>query len=150
MSPLVAYLHTLEQWEWLPILLVRWSVGGLFFLSGHGKLFRADRREQMRRTLVEAGIPWAPLLAVFVSLVEWIFGALLMVGLLTPLCCIMLGGNMVVAIATSRLGSISARGSAEWLSEFLYLPELLCVLMLGWLFFSGPGWLSVDHLAGLY
>jgi len=28
----------------------------------------------------------------------------------------------------------------------LYLPEVLYLLILIWLFFSGPGWLSVDHL----
>jgi hypothetical protein len=33
-----------------------------------------------------------------------------------------------------------------WLAESLYLPEVLYLVILIWLFFSGPGWLSVDHL----
>jgi hypothetical protein len=28
----------------------------------------------------------------------------------------------------------------------LYLPEVLYLVILFWLFLSGPGWLSVDHL----
>jgi hypothetical protein len=34
----------------------------------------------------------------------------------------------------------------DWLGEFLYFPEVLYLVMLVWLFFSGPGWASVDHL----
>ena len=34
----------------------------------------------------------------------------------------------------------------SWLSEFLYLPEVLYLVILIWLFLSGLGWLSVDRL----
>jgi hypothetical protein len=51
---LVSELHT---WEWLAILLARLAVGLLFFLSGRGKLFVPERREEMRRTLVAAHVP---------------------------------------------------------------------------------------------
>jgi uncharacterized membrane protein YphA (DoxX/SURF4 family) len=42
----------LHSWEWIGILLARLAVGSLFFLSGRGKLFVPERREQMRQTLV--------------------------------------------------------------------------------------------------
>jgi uncharacterized membrane protein YphA (DoxX/SURF4 family) len=32
------------------------------------------------------------------------------------------------------------------LDEFLYLPEVLYVMILGWLIFSGPGRYSLDGL----
>jgi uncharacterized membrane protein YphA (DoxX/SURF4 family) len=41
---------------------------------------------------------------------------------------------------------IKAQSLVSWLGDFLYLPEVLYVVMLVWLFFSGPGWLSLDHL----
>lgn len=52
---------------------------------------------------------------------------------------------MVVALATTRLRTIRAPSPGKWLSQFLYLPEVLYLVILGSLFFSGPGWLSVDH-----
>src|SRR6266496_2062058 len=100
----------------------------------------------MRATLVAAGIPFASINAIFVSTVEFVFGLLLILGALTPLTCIMLGGLMVVAIAASAIKNIKAPPLLGWLSEFLYLPEVLYLVILFWLFLSGPGWLSVDHL----
>jgi uncharacterized membrane protein YphA (DoxX/SURF4 family) len=47
--------------------------------------------------------------ALFVSLVEFACGGALTVGLLTPLCALMLMGDMIVAILTNRIGSIHVR-----------------------------------------
>ena len=130
---------------WVGILLARLAVGSAFFLSGRGKLFVNERREQMRQTLREAHIPFPELNAVFVSTVEFVFGLLLVAGAATPLACVMLGGLMIVAIATTAVRTIKAVSPLDWLSEFLYLPEVLYLVILVWLFFSGPGWFSVDH-----
>ncbi|TMP95185.1 MAG: DoxX family protein [Verrucomicrobia bacterium] len=117
------FLTELHAWQWLGIFVARLTVGSLFFLSGRGKLFVPERREQMRQTLLEARVPFPEFNAFFVSTVEFVFGSLLLVGLATPLACLMLGGVMI-----------------------LYLPEVLCLVILAWLFLSGPGWFSVDHL----
>jgi hypothetical protein len=58
----------------------------------------------------------------------------------------MLSGVMVMAIATTAVRSIKATSLLGWLSEFLYLPEVLYLVILFSLFLSGPGWFSVDHL----
>lgn len=142
-------LHSLHELQWIGMLLARLTVGVLFLLSGGGKLFRKDRRERMLQTLREAGVPLPELNAVFVSTVECVFGALLVLGAFTPLACVMLSGVMVVAIATTRLRSIKAGSALDWLAEFLYLPEVLYLVILVWLLFSGPGWLSVDRLLAL-
>lgn len=136
----------LEEGAWVGALLARVVVGTLFFLSGYGKLFRADRRESMRKTLREARIPFADPMATFVSLVEFIFGLLLVLGALTPLAALMLAGVMIVALVTVRARDIKATSPFGWLSEFLYLPEVLYLTLLVWLFFFGPGWLSADAL----
>jgi putative oxidoreductase len=128
------------------ILLARVAVGLLFFLSGRGKLFVSERREQMRQTLIEAHVPFPNLNALFVSTVEFVCGFLLIVGALTPLASVMLACVMIVAIATSAIRNIKAASPLAWLAEFLYLPEPLYLVILIWLFFSGPGWFSVDHL----
>jgi putative oxidoreductase len=130
----------------LGALIARLAVGLLFFVSGRGKLFVPDRREQMRETLVAAGVPFASINAIFVSTVEFVFGLFLILGALTPVACVMLGGVMMVAIATSAIKNIKAPPILGWLAEFLYLPEVLYLVILFCLFLSGPGRLSVDHL----
>ena len=141
--------NTLQQWEWIGALLARLAVGFLFALSGRGKLFVPARREQMRETLRQAGIPVPEKSAVLVSSVELVFGTFLVLGFLTSLSCLMLSGVMLGALATVQVPGIRARSATEWLGEFLYLPEVLYLVILVWLFFSGPGWLSVDRLLSL-
>jgi putative oxidoreductase len=138
--------NTLQQWEWIGALLARLAVGLLFALSGGGKLFVPTRREQMRETLRQAGIPVPEKSADVVSSVELVFGTLLVLGFLTPLCCLVLSGVMLGALATVAVPGIKADSLVSWLGEFLYLPEVLYLVILVWLFFSGPGWLSVDRL----
>jgi putative oxidoreductase len=140
------FLAELHAWQWLGIFVARLAVGLLFFLSGRGKLFVPERREQMRETLREAHIPFPEFNAVFVSTVEFVFGALLVLGAVTPLACAMLSALMIVAIATIAIRNIKASSPLGWLSEFLYLPEVPYLVILVWLFLAGPGWFSVDHL----
>jgi putative oxidoreductase len=143
MRTLISELHT---WEWLAILLARLAVGLLFFLSGRAKIFVAERREQMRQTLLEAHVPFPDFNTILVSIMEFVFGSFLVLGFATPLACAMLSGVMIVAVVTTAVRNIKATSPLGWLSEFLYLPEVLLFIILLWLFLSGPGWLSVDHL----
>jgi len=129
MSCLRIFLSELHSWEWLGILLARLSVGLLFFLSGRSKLFIPPEFN-----------------AVFVSAVEFVCGVLLVLGALTPLACALLACVMITAITTTAIRNVKASSPLNWLSEFLYLPEVLYLVILIWLFFSGPGWLSVDRL----
>ncbi len=146
MSCLRIFLSELHSWEWLGILLARLSVGLLFFLSGRSKLFIPQRREQIRQQLIEARVPFPEFNAVFVSAVEFVCGVLLVLGALTPLACALLACVMITAITTTAIRNVKASSPLNWLSEFLYLPEVLYLVILIWLFFSGPGWLSVDRL----
>ena len=146
MSWVRTFLSELHAWQWLGILIARLALGLLFFLSGRGKLFVPERREQMRQTLIAAGVPFPEFNALFVSAVEFVFGLLLILGAVTPLACVMLGGVMTVAIATAAIRNIKAASPLGWLSEFLYLPEVPCLVIIFWLLLSGPGWFSVDRL----
>ena len=136
----------MSHYEWVGILIARLSVGALFALSGRGKLFVRSRREEMIRTLRAAAVPAPEANAVVVSSVEFVFGGLLAIGFFTPLSCVMLSGVMVVALATTVLPAVKAPSFAGWLASVLYLPEVLYVVILIWLFLSGPGWFSVDGL----
>jgi len=146
MSCAQSFVSELHSLEWIGILLTRVAVGLLFFLSGRGKLFVPEGRKQMRQTLIEAHVPFPDFNALFVSIVEFVCGLLLILGALTPLACALLALVMIVAIPTSAIRNIESACPIAWLAEFLYLPEPLYLVILIWLFFSGPGWLSVDHL----
>jgi uncharacterized membrane protein YphA (DoxX/SURF4 family) len=148
MSPWLSWQSALQQYEWIGILIARLSVGTLFALSGSGKLFVPSSRDAMLRTLRDAGIPAPGVNVVLVSSVEFLSGILLVMGFLTPLCCLMLSGVMVAALGSSVLPRIKAPSLASWLGSVLYLPEVLYLVILVWLFVSGPGWFSVDYLMG--
>src|SRR5438445_1078140 len=119
------FLTELHAWEWLAIFVTRLVVGLLFLLSGRGKLFVPERRQQMRQTLIEAHVPFPEFNAVFVSIVEFVCGLLLVLGALTPLACAMLGCAMTIAIPTTAIRNIKASCPINWIAEFLYLPEFL-------------------------
>jgi putative oxidoreductase len=137
----------LEQWA---ILLVRVALGLFFAVSGANKLFVAGRRQAMYETLVAAGVPSPHLMSYFVSAVEFLGGCLLAVGLLSSLASAALLSDMLVAILTTKLSAMpEGLSPLNWLGDFLYLPEVLYVLLFVWLICSGPGRFSVDYwLAG--
>ena len=139
-------LSELHRWQWLGILVARIAVGTLFLLSGGGKLFVPERRAQMRRTLEEAHVPLPVTNAWLVAGIEFVFGLLLFLGALTPIACLMLGGVMIVALATIKIPQLEASGPIGWLGEFFYLPEVLYLVILFWIFLAGPGWFSIDHI----
>jgi putative oxidoreductase len=141
-------LATLRAAEWIPITAVRVLIGVFFCVSGGTKLFVPAKFNAMEQTLAQSHIPFPHANAIFVSLVEFVSGAGLVVGLLTPLCAVVLVVDMIVAIATNRIHSIQATALLGWTDDFLYLPEVLYVMILVWLIFSGPGRYSLDGLIG--
>jgi putative oxidoreductase len=139
-------LAKLRAAEWMPVTAVRVLIGVFFCISGGTKLFVPAQFSEMQQTMIQSHIPFPHASALFVSLVEFACGGGLVLGLLTALCALMLMGDMIVAIFTNRIGSIQASGFLAWLDDFLYLPEVLYVLILLWLLFSGPGRYSVDGI----
>src|SRR4051812_12304918 len=119
------FQSVLQHYEWIGILAARLSVGILFAISGWRKLLVPSSRDELLRTVRQAGIPAPEVSAVFVALVELLFGTLLMVGFLTPLSSLMLWSDMVVALGTSVLPRIKTSSVADWLATVLYLPEAL-------------------------
>ena len=139
-------LAWLKAAEWIPVTAARVLTGIFFCISGGTKLLVPSEFSELQQTMIQSRIPFPYASALFVSLVEFACGGGLVLGLLTPLCAVMLMGNMIVAILTNRIGSIHASGFLAWLDDFLYLPEVLYVLILFWLLFSGPGPYSIDSL----
>ena len=133
----------LDGLEWVARLVARIAVGLEFFGSGLGKLGKLSGLIEYFRSL---GIPVPELQAPFVASVELVCGALVAVGLATRPAALMLCGVMTVAIVTAAAPEKHITASWHGLLEFLYLPEVLLLLLLGWLVFAGPGRASLDAM----
>jgi putative oxidoreductase len=133
----------LEQYA---LLLVRVSIGLFFAISGANKLFVAGGTKPVYETLVKAKVPFPQLTAYFVSGVEFVCGSLVAVGFLSSPACAALMIDMIVATLTNAISALpKGLSPLSWLDDFLYLPEVLYVLIFIWLICSGPGRFSVDY-----
>lgn len=116
----------------LGLFLLRSLVGAALAVHGHGKFLDVGAFAQ------EFSIPLP--LAYAATLTQLMAGALVIVGLLTPLACVALASTMLVAT-----GQLIARGES-WISphghsfeaSFFYLGANLVLLI------CGPGAFSVD------
>ena len=131
-------LKRLNQLDWIPILLVRLSVGLLFFESGRGKLF--VKFDELVKYFGELGIPLPYLNALVTASIEFVGGICLILGVATRIFSAPLAFIMLVAILTAQLKTVHTLG------DFLFLPEVLLLTIFIWLVFSGPGKVSLDHL----
>jgi putative oxidoreductase len=131
------WLARLTQCQWIPQLLVRLFIGYFFFETGWAK---AGNLAGMAERFTGWGIPFPAFNAALSAYTEMVGGALIVLGLATRLAAIPLGINMVVAILVVNIKTVTG------LDEFVELAEPLYALTFLWLFFSGPGWVSLDHL----
>ena len=137
-----------RRWEWLPVLVARVSLGAFFAISGWNKLFQEENRASLVETMIEAGIPFPEFMSVFLASVECFGGMFLIVGLLSTFWSIALTIAMIVAIATVEIHHAipPGLGPLDWLDYFLYLPQVMYVILFVWLIVTGPGRHSIDHI----
>lgn len=151
LNPLIKMVLTgCRNMEWLPILTARLSLGLFFAVSGYNKLFIAAKHEDLIQLMTKIGVPFPDLMALFLGCVEFFGGLLLIAGLLTTFCAIALTIAMIVAIVTVEIDLIIPKGLGffDWMSWFLYLPQVMYVILFVWLMTTGPGRFSLDyHLA---
>jgi uncharacterized membrane protein YphA (DoxX/SURF4 family) len=104
-SPLEAFVTTRELLLRIDapcaVILVRFLVGGVFLSEGIQKFLFPEALGVGRFTGI--GIPAPGFTAPFVGVVEIVFGALLLLGLLTRLAAIPLIIDISVAIATTKI-----------------------------------------------
>ena len=132
-------LRRLTDAQWVPQLLVRLFVGYFFLESGWGKIHNLD---DFAERFAEWGIPAPTFNAALSAWTEFLGGLLIVLGLFTRLASIPLFINMLVATLAVKMKEVGG------LDDFVELDEPLYALSFLWLFFSGPGWVSLDHLLG--
>lgn len=151
-------MRALSRWLFSPgvgsapaaTVLIRLSVGGVFFTSGLVKFLYAN---QGAGRFAKLGLPAPEHLASFVGVVEIAGGILLALGLATRLAAIPLVINMLVAITTSKLPMLFGPGPEPvaaapkiGLWAFLYQARLDSAMLLSclFLFAVGAGAWSLD------
>lgn len=132
-----AALRRLTEAQWVPQLLVRLFVGYFFLESGWGKIHSLDA---FTDRFAGWGIPAPAFNAALSGWTEFLGGLLIVLGVCTRLVSIPLFINMLVAVLAVKLKRVGG------LDDFVELDEPLYALGFLWLFFSGPGWVSLDHL----
>ena len=123
-------------------------VGVAFVITGFHKCFVPHRHAVFVKTLGECGVPFLPGSAWLVCGVELLGGLALVIGLLSPLAALGLFVIAGVAVATNgiyRIPSDDPEDAGDYVFYFLYLPELLWIVMLLTTICAGPGILSLDY-----
>lgn len=135
-----------KRWEWFPALLARISMGLFFAISGWNKLFTVAHWKGLLAGMMVTGLPFPKFLALFLAWFEFVGGSLLTVGFLSTFFSIGLAFAMIVAIITVEIPFVipPGLGPLDWLDWFLYLPQVMYVLIFLWLVIKGPGPYSVD------
>lgn len=127
----------LDRLNWLPPLLLRLFVGYFFFETGWAKLHNLDAFTQRFQ---EWGIPYPAFNAALSAWTECLGGALTIAGFATRFVSVAMVINMIVAIVSVKLKSVSG------LDDFVELDEPLYALSFVWLGFAGAGMVSLDYL----
>jgi len=122
------------------IILVRLSVGLVFLLEGVKKFLQPADWGAGRFTRI--GIPHPSVMAPFVGIVEVVCGTLLVVGLATRLAAIPLLVDITVAIITTKIPILLAKGF--WPMEGEARTDFAMLLGLLFLLAAGPGRWSFD------
>lgn len=146
LRPLISFvLQGNRNLEWAPIVLARVSMGLFFAISGYNKLFTQKNHDSLLEVVKEAGIPFPELSAYFLATVEFVGGSFLVIGFLSTFCAIALTIAMIVAIVTVEVHTIPKGLSfLNWLDFFLFLVQVMYILIFIWLIVSGPSRFSID------
>lgn len=134
-------------------ILVRIIVGGVFFTEGIQKFLFPEALGEGR--FEKIGIPAPYIMATFVGVVEIVFGALLLLGLLTRLATIPLIIDISVAIVTTKILLLfgtgpepNGQGAQYGLWGMLHSGRVDFSMLLGLIFLLivGAGRYSLDAL----
>ena len=117
----------------LAILVMRVATGTFFALSGYNKLTNKERHASLVSTLKADHIPAIGIMQWWVPAWEFLGGYSLAVGFLPQFAAGVLAIIMIVALITdgpARVKGYQPINKADWLDDWLYLPELTYLIML--------------------
>ena len=133
----------------IALTLNRIAVGTFFLFSGYHKLFDPQRHRVLADELKALGVHAVGFNQWWVPSVEFAAGGAVIIGLLAPLAALGLLVIILVAIATSgrqRVNADKPIDKADWIDDWLYVPETLYAFILIVVISAGAGPYSLDAL----
>jgi putative oxidoreductase len=130
----------------LAAAICRLGVGVFFAISGFHKLCSPTRRLTLQETFKADGV-YHPALMYVIPLAEFSGGLGVTVGCLSTVAAaglILLCLGACTVDGLKRISEMKPLNLADWLDCFLYLPEVLYILILAVVICLGPGRWSVD------
>jgi uncharacterized membrane protein YphA (DoxX/SURF4 family) len=131
------------------LAVIRIAVGVFFAISGYHKLFNKARHQRLLTTLINDHVPFARFNQWWVPLWEFTAGVMLALGLLTAFSAVVLLIVCLVACgceAAEKVAKYQPIDFADKVDDYLYLPEVLYVVMLTVSALAGGGAYSLDAL----
>lgn len=128
---------------------LRVALGGFFAISGFHKLFNKDRRAALKATFDADHVKGEAEMMFAIPMGEMFGGMALLSGFMMPVAAIGLIAICLGACALDgrkRVADWKPLDPADRLDDWLYLPELLYVVMLAVLVILGAGQLSIDAM----
>lgn len=133
----------------LGLAAIRVAVGLFFAISGYHKIFNHDRHARLVNTLTADKVPSVGFMQWWVPIWEFTSGAMLLIGFLSVFNSIVLIIICLVACcceSKKKVESYKPIDKADCVDDYLYLPEVLYIVMLLAVLLSGSGRYSIDHL----
>lgn len=127
----------------------RVAVGSFFTISGYHKLFNRERHASLVATLRKDKVPAIWFNEWWVPGWEFLGGFSVVVGFASAFSASVLAFICLMACFTEARARVQAFGPidpADALDDYLYLPEVLYILMLGVVVLGGGGSFSIDSL----
>lgn len=135
------------------LTVVRVGTGAFFACSGWNKLTNKERHAAMVKTFEEDHVPAIAFNQWWVPIWEFVAGSMLVVGLgaaffagvLAIICCV-----AAICEAPRRVAAYQPINPEDKLADYLYLPEVLYLLLLAVNIIAGTGAWSLDALLRYY
>ncbi len=131
------------------LFIVRFSVGLFFAISGYNKLFNAGRHASLTANLQRNGIPFVPFMCYWVPFWEFTSGAMMAIGFLSIFNASVLMIICIVAAlceAPKRVAAYAPINAGDKVADYLYLQEILYMILLAVTILAGSGRYSVDSV----
>jgi putative oxidoreductase len=129
------------------LAVVRISVGGFFAISGFNKLFVPKRHAALVGNLTKNRLPKPDLLSWWVAGWEFLAGSMLALGLFSAFAAGVLMIICLVACHAEAAEKVAKYGPINFgdkIADYLYLPEVLYVVLLAVNIIAGTGAYSLD------
>lgn len=128
---------------------MRLAIGSFFAISGYHKLFNPTRHARLAQTMVNDKVPFPKFNEWWVPGWEFTGGLMLALGIFAPFAAAVLAIVCMVACACEAKAKVDAYHPidlADRVDDYLYLPEVLYIIILGALILTGPGAYRLDAL----